>query len=130
MSDTISDFLTIIRNANRARKDTCTAPYSKMKMRIAEIMKGEGFIRNCAEGKDERGHPSIIITMKYVDEKTAISDIQRWSKPGRRLYYQHDDIPKVLGGLGLGIMTTSKGVIKDRDARREKVGGELICAVW
>ena len=128
--DRISDFLTIIRNANHAHKETCSAPYSKINRHIAEIMKSEGFIRNIDEGKDENGHKTIVIIMKYVGEQSAINSIQRWSKPGRRLYYQHSEIPRVMGGLGLGIITTSKGILKDRDARRQKVGGEMICTLW
>ena len=128
--DRISDFLTIIRNANNARKETCSAPYSKINRHIAEIMKNEGFVREIIEGKDLKGRKTIVIKMKYVGDKSAINNIQRWSKPGRRLYYQYSEIPRVMGGLGLGIMTTSKGILKDRDAQRQKVGGEMICTVW
>ena len=128
--DRISAFLTIIRNANNAHKETCSAPYSKINRHIAEIMKNEGFVREIIEGKDLKGRKTSVIKMKYVGDKSAINHIQRWSKPGRRLYYQYSEIPRVLGGLGLGIMTTSKGILKDRDARRQKVGGEMICTVW
>lgn len=130
MSDTISDFLTIIRNAYRARKDQCTAQYSKMHWSIAQILKQEGFIREVSESQDDRGHKIIEMTLKYVDEVPALTGIQRHSTPGRRLYYSYDRIPRVLGGLGVAILTTSKGVMNDRTARREKVGGEMVCSVW
>lgn len=130
MSDTISDFLTIIRNAYRSRKDQCTAKYSKMHWAIAQILREEGFVRDVAESEDARGHKCISITLKYVDEVPALTGIQRHSTPGRRLYYSHDSIPRVLGGLGVAILTTSKGVMNDRTARRQKVGGEMVCTVW
>jgi small subunit ribosomal protein S8 len=130
MSDTISDFITIIRNAYGARKETCTAQYSKMHWSIAQILKQEGFIREVGEQQADNGHKVIEITLKYVDEVPALTGIQRHSTPGRRLYYRYDRIPRVLGGLGVGILTTSKGIINDRTARREKLGGELVCTVW
>ena len=130
MSDTISDFITVIRNAYGARKISCTAQYSKMHWSIAQILKQEGFIREVGEAKTENGHKAIEITLKYVDDVPALTGIQRHSTPGRRLYYSYDRIPRVLGGLGVGILTTSKGVMNDRTARREKVGGEMVCTVW
>ena len=130
MADSISDFLTVIRNACKAKKDSCMGKYSRLHWSIAKILKDEGYIRDAAESKDTRGHRSIKLTMKYVDELPAITGLQRWSKSGRRLYYRYDDIPRVLDGLGVGILTTSKGVMNDREARRTRVGGEMICAVW
>jgi len=130
MSDTISDFITVIRNAYRARKDQCTARYSKMHWSIAPILKEEGFVRDVKEVEDQNGHKAIEITLKYVDEVPALTGIQRISTPGRRLYYSYDAIPRVLGGLGVGILTTSRGVMNDRSARRQKVGGEMVCSVW
>jgi len=130
MSDTISDFLTIIRNAYRARKDQCITRHSRMHWSIAQILKQEGFIRDMREGKDANGHKSIEILLKYVDEVPAITGIQRHSTPGRRLYYGSGEIPRVLNGLGVGILTTSHGVMNDRSARRQKVGGEMLCSVW
>jgi small subunit ribosomal protein S8 len=130
MSDTISDFLTVIRNAYRARKETTQARYSKMHWSIAQILREEGYIRDVQESQDDNGHKAILITLKYVDEVPALTGIQRHSTSGRRLYYKHDSIPRVLGGLGVGILTTSRGVMKDRDARRQKVGGEMLCTVW
>jgi len=130
MSDTISDFITIIRNAYGARKNTCTAQYSRMHWSIAQILKQEGFVRDVGEKQTEAGHKVIEITLKYVDDVPAITGIQRHSTPGRRLYYRYDRIPRVLGGLGVGILTTSRGVMNDRTARKEKVGGEMVCTVW
>lgn len=130
MSDTISDFLTIVRNAYRARKDTCAARYSKIHLSIAEILREEGYVRSVEVVEDDRKRKSINLTLKYVDETPAITGIRRVSTPGRRLYFQATDIPRTLGGMGVGILTTSKGVLKDRDARRQNVGGELICSVW
>ena len=130
MSDTISDFLTVIRNAYRARKESTVARYSKMHWSIAQILRDEGYIRDVQEAQDANGHKAILITLKYVDEVPALTGIQRHSTSGRRLYYKYDSIPRVLGGLGVGILTTSRGVMKDRDARRQKVGGEMLCTVW
>lgn len=130
MSDSISNFLTVIRNAYAARKETCTGRFSKLHLSIANILKEEGYIRDVEESKDERGHKQLLIHLKYVDEAPAIVGIRRISTPGRRLYFQAREIPRTLGGLGLGILTTSKGIMKDRDARRQNIGGELICSVW
>ncbi len=130
MNDPISDFLTRIRNASLARKAECSAQQSKLKRAIAGILKDEGFIRGFEERKDERGHPELVVQLKYVDGVPAITGIKSVSKPGCRLYYKATEIPRVLGGLGVAILTTSKGVVNDRDARRNKVGGELICNVW
>ncbi len=130
MSDSISNFLTIIRNAYSARKDTCTARFSKMHLSIAEILREEGYIRGVEVETDEGQRKSLVLTLKYVDDTPALTGIRRISTPGRRLYYQAPEIPRTLGGLGVGILTTSKGVLKDRDARRQNIGGELICSVW
>ncbi|MGC6423641.1 MAG: 30S ribosomal protein S8 [Lentimonas sp.] len=128
--DTIGDFLTIIRNASSAQKGECTAQFSKMRLAIASILKAEGYIADFSEGQNEKGFKVISIKMKYVDGKSAITGIQRHSTPGRRLYYGCKDIPRVLNGLGVAILTTSKGVIRARDAREQGVGGELVCKVW
>lgn len=128
--DTIGDFLTIIRNASMARKDVCVAQHSKMRAAIAQILKQEGYITDFAEGKDDRGFKTLEINLKFVDDVPAINGLERHSKPGRRLYYGVNDIPRVLGGLGVAILTTSKGVIRAREARNLGVGGELICKVW
>jgi small subunit ribosomal protein S8 len=129
MSDPISDFLTIIRNAYRANKDTCDARYSKIHLRIAEILKEEGYLSG-VERIDQDGKPFLRLSLKYVNEAPALTGVKRISTPGRRLYFQSREIPRTLGGLGIGILTTSRGILKDRDARRENVGGEMICAIW
>lgn len=129
MSDPISNFLTVIRNAYRANKETCETRYSKIHLRIAEILKEEGYLQD-VEKIDEDGKQFIRLSLKYVDETPALTGIKRVSKPGRRLYFQSRDIPRTLGGLGVGILTTSQGILKDRDARRQNVGGEMICAIW
>jgi small subunit ribosomal protein S8 len=129
MSDPISDFLTVIRNAYRAGKDNCDTRFSKLHLSIATILKEEGFIRE-VEKLDVDGKASLRLTLKYVDEVPALTGIKRVSKPGRRMYFQSREIPRTLGGLGVGILTTSRGILKDRDARKQNVGGEMICAIW
>jgi small subunit ribosomal protein S8 len=128
--DVIGDLLTAIRNASAAHKQTCEAPFSKLKKNILTILRAEGYIRGFSEEKNERGLPILEIGLKYVKGAPAISEIKRCSKPGRRLYYSYQNIPKTLGGLGTSILSTSKGVMKDRRARKERVGGEHICCVW
>ena len=130
MTDPISDFLTRIRNASRAGKSECRGQHSKMKEAIAGILKEEGFIRAFRSETDDRGHKIIVVDLKYVEGSAAIAGIQRISKPGRRLYYRSDEIPRVLEGLGVGILTTSRGLMKDSEARRNRLGGELVCTVW
>ncbi len=128
--DTIGDFLTIIRNASMARKEECTTQLSKMRLSIAKILKKEGFILDYSEGEDSKGFKQISLKLKYINNTPAIKGIERHSTPGRRLYYGAREIPRVLGGLGLAILTTSRGVMRARDAREQGVGGELICKVW
>jgi len=130
MTDPISDFLTHLRNASKAGLAQCVSPHSKLKESLAGILKAEGFIRDVTTGTDERGHKTVIVTMKYVDSAPVITGIKRASTPGRRLYTGYADIPRVLNGLGLAIISTSKGLMKDQDARRNKLGGELVCTVW
>ena len=130
MSDSISDFITIIRNASRAKRSTCQGKYSKLHWQLAEILHHTGFIRAVREGKDNRGHKTIIVELKYIDNTPSLTGIQRWSKPSRRLYYPAKSIPRILDGLGIGILTTAQGLVKDQEARRKNLGGELICKVW
>jgi len=130
MTDPISDFLTRLRNASRARLDECSAPHSKLKESIADILKGDGYIVDYTVAADDRRHKVIVVKLKYVDGAPVITDLQRVSKPGRRLYYSYTEIPRVLNGLGISILSTSKGLMKDRDCRRNKAGGELICKIW
>jgi len=130
MTDPVSDFLTRLRNASKARLDVCTAPHSQLKENIASILKAEGYISDYSNGTDELGHKTIIVKMKYVENAPVITNLTRISTPGRRLYYRYSEIPRVLNGLGISIVSTSKGLMKDQDCRRNKVGGELICNVW
>ncbi|MCH6258354.1 30S ribosomal protein S8 [Puniceicoccaceae bacterium K14] len=129
-TDPISDFLTRIRNASRAGKEICVAPHSKFKAGIAAILKNEGFIRDFSDGKDDRGHKTLELTLKYVDGEPAINGIDRVSRPGLRLYFKSQEIPRVLNGLGISILTTPRGLMKNSDARRKKIGGEVVCNVW
>ncbi len=130
MTDPISDFLTHLRNASKAGLAQCVSPHSKLKESLAGILKAEGFVRDVATGTDERGHKTVIVTMKYVDNTPVLTGLKRSSTPGRRLYTGYSEIPRVLNGLGLSIISTSKGLMKDQDARRNKLGGELVCTIW
>lgn len=130
MTDPISDFLTRLRNASKARLAECVSPHSKLKEAIAAILKAEGYISAYADGKDDQGHKTLVVKMKYVDGAPVITGIERVSTPGRRLYYRYTEIPRVLNGLGISILSTSKGLMKDQDCRRNKAGGELVCNVW
>ena len=130
MTDPISDFLTHLRNASKAGLAQCVSPHSKLKESLATILKSEGYVRDVATGTDERGHKTVIVTMKYVDSAPVITGLKRSSTPGRRLYAGYSEIPRVLNGLGIAIISTSKGLMKDQDARRHKLGGELVCTVW
>lgn len=129
MTDTIADFLTRIRNANMVYSPKVEAPSSKMKKVIAEILKEEGYIKDY-EIIDDGKQGIIRIYMKYIGKERVITGIKRISKPGLRVYARKDNIPKVLGGLGLAIISTSKGVMTDKKARKLGVGGEVICYVW
>ena len=131
MSDPIADMLTRIRNANTAKHDTVDVPASKMKIAIANILLGEGYIAKYDLVED--GHfQTIHITLKYGADKNekVISGLKRISKPGLRVYANTEDIPKVLGGLGTAIISTNKGVVTDKEARKLGVGGEVLCFVW
>lgn len=130
MTDPISDFLTRLRNASKAGLAETAAPHSKLKESIASILKAEGFILDYADGADDKGHKTLVVKLKYIDTAPAITNLTRVSTPGRRLYYAYSEIPRVLNGLGISILSTSKGLMKDQDCRRNKVGGELICNVW
>ena len=131
MSDPIADMLTRIRNANTAKHDTVDVPASKMKIAIANIMLDEGYIAKYDLVED--GHfQTIHIKLKYGADKNekVISGLKRISKPGLRVYANTEDIPKVLGGLGTAIISTNKGVVTDKEARKLGVGGEVLCFVW
>ncbi|MBL9217800.1 MAG: 30S ribosomal protein S8 [Opitutaceae bacterium] len=130
MTDPISDFLTHLRNASKAGLAQCVSPHSKLKESLANILKSEGYVRDVATGADERGHKTLVVSMKYVDSAPVITGLKRSSTPGRRIYSGYSEIPRVLNGLGIAIISTSKGLMKDQDARRNKLGGELVCTVW
>ena len=132
MSDPIADMLTRIRNANTAKHDSVDIPSSKMKVSIAEILKKEGYIKDFEVVKDEKGFSTIHVSMKYGKDKNEkiISGLKRISKPGLRVYANTDELPKVLGGLGIAIISTNKGVLTDKEARKENVGGEVLAFVW
>jgi small subunit ribosomal protein S8 len=130
MTDPVADMLTRIRNANTAGHQTVEIPASKMKKSIASILKEEGYIDDF-EFVDDGKQGVIKIKMKYAPGKTrVISELRRISKPGLKVYVKADDVPRVLGGLGIAIISTSKGIISDKDARRIGVGGEVVCYVW
>ena len=129
-TDPIGDMLTRIRNASSARHEKVVVPASRLKLRIAEVLKDEGYIQDFVR-HDDGVQGSITILLKYTPEREpAISEIKRVSKPGLRRYVPTTEIPRVLNGLGIAILSTSKGVMVDREARKQKVGGELICTVW
>jgi small subunit ribosomal protein S8 len=129
-TDPIADMLTRIRNASSARHEKVLVPRSRLKIRIAEVPKEEGFIKDFVVHEDGP-QGAITVLLKYsADREPAISDIKRISKPGLRRYVPTDSIPRILNGMGIAILSTSKGVLVDREARKQKVGGELICTVW
>ena len=128
--DTIGDFITVIRNAGQAGKDSCSYPYSNLRAGIAKILKDRGFLLDCKESDNSHGFKVLVLELKYVGGQPAIKGISRVSKPGRRSYCGYREIPMVLGGLGISIISSPKGVIDDRTARQQKLGGELLCSVW
>lgn len=129
MTDPIADMLTRIRNAALAHLDRTEIPYSKLKERIAGLLKDEGYI---TDFHVEREHPPrLVVVLKYAsDRESAIVGLRRRSRPGRRVYVGHDAIPQVQNGLGVAILSTSRGVMTDRAARQARVGGEVLCEVW
>ena len=130
VTDPIADLLTRIRNARTARHETVTVPASKMKKAIADILVEEGYVKS-AEIVDDNGHPNILITLKYgAKYERVITNLKRISKPGLRVYCGSADLPKVLGGLGIAIISTSKGIMTDKKARNLNVGGEVLAYVW
>ena len=131
MSDPIADMLTRIRNANTAKHDTVDVPASKMKIAIADILVDEGYIAKY-DLVEDGSFKTLHITLKYGVDKNekVISGIKRISKPGLRVYANTEDIPRVLGGLGIAILSTNKGVVTDEEARKLGVGGEVLCFVW
>ncbi|MEW5783716.1 MAG: 30S ribosomal protein S8 [Bacillota bacterium] len=130
MTDPIADMLTRIRNANMVRHSTVEIPASNLKRSIAEIMKQEGFIKDYDYIQDQK-QGIIRIQLKYgKDSQRIISGLKRISKPGLRVYANKDELPKVLGGLGIAVISTSQGVMSDREARKTGCGGEVVCYIW
>jgi small subunit ribosomal protein S8 len=133
MTDPIADMLTRLRNANQAYHDRVTMPYSKLKANIAEVLKAEGYISGWSvqEPSDGTVGKSLVIDLKYgPSRERSLAGIRRVSKPGLRVYAKAPDLPRVLGGLGVAIISTSQGLLTDRQARKRKVGGEVLAWVW
>jgi len=129
LTDPIADMLTRIRNATMIRAEKVDIPASRLKLEIAKILKEEGFIRAYKVIKDRR-QGVLRINLKYVDGDSVITGLAKVSKPGRRVYVGSSEIPRVMGGVGLAILTTPRGVLSDKTCRAEKVGGELLCNIW
>jgi len=130
MTDPIADMLTRIRNANMAKLQKVDIPSSNLKVNIANVLRSEGFIKNYKVIADEK-QGILRIYLKYIDEKEGVfSEIKRISKPGSRVYVKGDKVPKVKNGLGVAILSTSKGVVTDKSAREAGIGGEILCTVW
>jgi small subunit ribosomal protein S8 len=129
LSDPISDLLCRLRNGARAQLPDVTVPYSRLKESIAQVLKQEGYLSDVAvEG--EAARKQIRMKIRYNGRRSVIEGLRRMSSPGRRMYAPHTGIPRVRGGLGVVVLSTSQGVVTDREARRRKLGGELLCSVW
>lgn len=130
MTDPISDMLARIRNASLARHDRADMPHSHVKQHIANVLKAEGFLDDVRVSEGE-GKKTLTLVLRYGrDRASAIDGVRRISAPGRRVYVRHDRIPRVRSGMGISILSTSRGVMTDRQAREQRVGGELLCEVW
>ena len=129
VTDPIADFLARVRNGARAQQPEVLIPYSKIKAEIARILKEEGYISDYSVDTSS-AHPQIKVINKLVDRSTAIAGLRRISRPGLRRYVGADEIPRVLGGMGLAILSTSRGIVSGREAKKQKIGGELLAYVW
>ena len=130
MTDPIADFLSRIRNAIMARHTEVVAPASKLKQRLAELLVSEGYIAGF-DLRDDEGMGQLVVRLRWADPRTnAITGLRRRSRPGQRLYVRHGTIPKIRSGLGIAILSTSRGLMTDRAARKAGMGGELLCEVW
>ncbi len=129
VTDPIADMLTRIRNANQMRYKEVEVPASKMKNEIARILKSEGFITDYKEKKNNIQN-ILVLSLKYVDKERVITGLKRISKPGLRVYVKAEEVPTVLNGLGIAIISTSKGVMTDKEARKESLGGEVLAYIW
>jgi len=131
LSDPIADFLTRIRNATKAEHRYVDVSWSKVKQNIADILKNQGFVENYLVQRDENQRGTMRVFLKYADgRQPVIQGLKRISKPGLRRYVGHDDIPRFYGGMGLSIISTSQGVMAGIEARKRKIGGELLCLIW
>lgn len=131
MTDPIADMLTRIRNANTVYHEKVEVPASKLKQEVARILQEEGFIKNVEYMKSPAGHPVLRLSLKYGPQKErVITGLKRISRPGLKVYARRDEVPRVLGGMGIAIISTSKGIMTDKKARQEGVGGEVLCYVW
>jgi small subunit ribosomal protein S8 len=128
MQDTLADMITRIRNAQMASKADVAMPSSKMKISVAQVLKDEGYIEDFSVSSDDK--PALTVTLRYFEGKPVIEEIKRVSRPGLRQYKSANDLPKVAGGLGVAVISTSQGVMTDRAARKAGVGGEVICTVF
>jgi small subunit ribosomal protein S8 len=129
VTDPIADFLTRIRNASKARKPRVDIPASNMKRSLAEILKSQNFIKDYSIVEDSKQNV-IRVELKYTNGSPAISGLKRVSKPGLRIYKNSSDLPRVLNGLGVAVISTPKGLLTDKDARTQSVGGEIVCYIW
>ena len=130
MNDPIGDMLTRIRNSQMRGKSVVSTPASKLRGWVLDVLADEGYIRGYEAGTDAMGHPTLEISLKYFDGAPVIRELKRVSKPGRRVYMSVNDIPQVRQGLGVSIVSTSKGVMSDANARSQNVGGEVLCTVF
>lgn len=129
MNDPIGDFIIRIKNAVMAGHDTVVIPHSQLKESLAKILEKEGYIASASV--DNTGQfPALLLKMKYIGKQSAVTDVRRLSKPGRRLYSPAKSIPRALGGYGITIVSTNKGVLTDKEARQQNAGGELLCQIW
>ncbi|MCG8587965.1 MAG: 30S ribosomal protein S8 [Proteobacteria bacterium] len=130
MTDPLADMLTRIRNAGHARHAEARCPKSKLRLAVAKVLQQEGFLADVRED-DGQKHPELVLSIRYASAgKNIIDGLRRVSRPGRRVYVGAESIPKVRNGLGMSVLSTSRGVLCDRDARAAKVGGEVLCEVW
>lgn len=130
MTDPLANMFTLIRNGSKAKFEKVDIPFSKMKQEIARILKEEGFIKNFKAVTNDNQQEVIRIFLKYDTSRKGIIHIKRISKPGRRIYVGNDKIPSVMSGLGISILSTQKGILTDKSARKANVGGEVLCYVW
>ncbi len=130
MSDPIADMITRIRNGQRAQKSSVSTPASRMRGAILDVLQKEGYIRGYSKSESAAGKPNFEVELKYSEGKPVIVEIQRISRPGRRVYSSVEDIPRIYSGLGISILSTPRGVLSDIEARKQNVGGEILCRVF